>query len=548
MIDSRASVLALLATLAGGCIADTEPSEPNTQTIDQSDMVKPEPGKEDASYLAVFLDFEFDAEIVVSSTWSIKSKIEDQLLYTIGQLNGDKSVGRLDKVELTGLQTTSLGGGQYKVKYHARLPVAWGQKTNVPVSYTLELPRLGTAAGYTAFTDKYKASCVDWSAHDVTSGSMWYYFRPHASGCQLASEDIVVTTATVSPSDNSTVGKYPEYDLVWEDNRFEVIAIFGKYEDGATASSDAGIAAYNKFTRDAKSALTSYGVTSTPSNVPYSPGVAMPDITFTATIATGKTLEVTALLVDNVRTAGPAFDARYADLSGTADFIAYNGHAGLGANVRALAQKGEWIEGQYAIVFMNGCDTFAYIDTYLWDAHAAVNDDDPNGTKYLDIATNAMPSYFASTANATMTFIKALMNFNEPRTYEQIFAGVDSAQIVLVSGEEDNSFVPGGGGGGGGEEWEGMTASGTVTANQEKRWSTPVLAAGRYRFDLTGSNDADLYVRLGSAPTTSLYDCRPYKYGSNESCVVDVTTPVAVHVMVRGWASSSNFELVGQPE
>ena len=92
-----------------------------------------------------------------------------------------------------------------------------------------------------------------------------------------------------------------------------------------------------------------------------------------------------------------------------------------------------------------------------------------------------------------------------------------------------------------------MTTSGTVVANEEKRFTTPVLPAGSYRFDLTGNNDADLYVRLGSAPTTSLYDCRPYKYGSNESCVVNVTTPVAVHVMVRGWASSSTFQLAGAP-
>src|SRR5690606_29398907 len=33
-----------------------------------------------------------------------------------------------------------------------------------------------------------------------------------------------------------------------------------------------------------------------------------------------------------------------------------------------------------------------------------------------------------------------------------------------------------------------------------------------------GSGDADLYVRFGSAPTTSSYDCRPYKSGNSETC------------------------------
>lgn len=33
-----------------------------------------------------------------------------------------------------------------------------------------------------------------------------------------------------------------------------------------------------------------------------------------------------------------------------------------------------------------------------------------------------------------------------------------------------------------------------------------------------GSGDADLYTRHGSLPTLSSYDCRPYKYGNNETC------------------------------
>src|SRR5690606_36931424 len=33
-----------------------------------------------------------------------------------------------------------------------------------------------------------------------------------------------------------------------------------------------------------------------------------------------------------------------------------------------------------------------------------------------------------------------------------------------------------------------------------------------------GSGDADLYVKFGSAPTDSSWDCRPYRYGNSESC------------------------------
>jgi hypothetical protein len=107
-----------------------------------------------------------------------------------------------------------------------------------------------------------------------------------------------------------------------------MVAIFGKYEDGATTDDDAGIAGYNSFVRAVRSELGAYGLVTTPAEVPLSPGVAVPDVTFEATLAGGKKVKVTALLVDNVRTAGATFDARYEALSTTADLISYSGHAG----------------------------------------------------------------------------------------------------------------------------------------------------------------------------------------------------------------------------
>lgn len=58
---------------------------------------------------------------------------------------------------------------------------------------------------------------------------------------------------------------------------------------------------------------------------------------------------------------------------------------------------------------------------------------------------------------------------------------------------------------------------------------------------MTGDHDADLYVRKGSAPTTAVYDCRPYKDGSIESCGAFGDGPV--YVGVRGYATFSHFSL-----
>ena len=61
-----------------------------------------------------------------------------------------------------------------------------------------------------------------------------------------------------------------------------------------------------------------------------------------------------------------------------------------------------------------------------------------------------------------------------------------------------------------------------------------------------GTGDADMYVKFGSAPTDSSYDCRPYKTGSNETCEVTLAQPAPIGVMVNGYSSSSTFQLVGK--
>ena len=94
--------------------------------------------------------------------------------------------------------------------------------------------------------------------------------------------------------------------------------------------------------------------------------------------------------------------------------------------------------------------------------------------------------------------------------------------------------------------WTGLDATGTVAAGTEKRFVTPALPPGAYTFTMTGSGDADLYVKVSSAPTTRSYDCRPFISGSNESCAVTLSSPDVIYVMVRGVATQSSFTLQGR--
>ena len=59
------------------------------------------------------------------------------------------------------------------------------------------------------------------------------------------------------------------------------------------------------------------------------------------------------------------------------------------------------------------------------------------------------------------------------------------------------------------------------------------------------TGDADLYVKYGSAPTTSAFDCRPYLGGNNEVCTFDNPSAGTWHVMLRGWSAYSGVTLTG---
>jgi len=537
-----APFLAAASLAAPACAVDGD--------VYDGEEVKSEDGKADASALAVFVDFEFEGSLVTDSSWNDTSTIQDQLLYTVGHLNFDNSVGRVDKAVITNVRKTTVGG-KTQINYKVKLPVSWGKRNSIPNTYEMILPKDISSTGQEAFATKYGHKCVDVGAHEVDAGSMFYYYRPKTSGCQIDAADVVKSTATVSPSPGSTTGKYPEINKVWEDGTLNVVAIFGKYEDGATTASDAGIDGFNDFVGAMKSELANRNLTTVPANVPSAPGVSAPDVEFNATLPDGKKIKVVALLTDNVNTglSQPTFRARYEALSSRADYIVYNGHAGLGTNVRALAQRGKWVAGQYVVVYMNGCDTFAYIDDALFNAHKALNPDDTTGYKYIDIINNSMPAFFSSMTGATMSIFRGLMAYDAPQTYEQMFRGVDSSQIVMVTGEQDNVFVPGGTGPTPPPStWAGLSETGlSVAKNGTKKWTTPVLAKGKYEFTITsqGAGDADLYVQIGRQPTLTDYACRPYKTGSNETCAVELPGSSTISVMVNGY-SAAKFKITGK--
>ncbi len=86
-----------------------------------------------------------------------------------------------------------------------------------------------------------------------------------------------------------------------------------------------------------------------------------------------------------------------------------------------------------------------------------------------------------------------------------------------------------------------------ATAGHQQNWTMAVPAgATNLVFSMSGgTGDADMYVKFGSAPTTSTYDCRPYVTGNAESCPITTAQAGTYYVMVNAYAAYSGVTLKG---
>lgn len=58
-----------------------------------------------------------------------------------------------------------------------------------------------------------------------------------------------------------------------------------------------------------------------------------------------------------------------------------------------------------------------------------------------------------------------------------------------------------------------------------------------------GTGDGDLYVKQGTQPTDTNYDCRPYRNGNTETCTMSVNQATTVHVLIKAYSSYSGVSL-----
>jgi Zn-dependent metalloprotease len=136
-------------------------------------------------------------------------------------------------------------------------------------------------------------------------------------------------------------------------------------------------------------------------------------------------------------------------------------------------------------------------------------------------------------------------------TFNSGACGVESAATDLGYNASDviaafngvGVTCPGSGGGGGGLQNGVPVTNQSGAAGQELSFTVNVPAGSSLTIASSGgSGDADLYVKKSSAPTTSSYDCRPYKTGNSESCSFSGASGT-YYIKLRGYTAFSGVQL-----
>lgn len=107
---------------------------------------------------------------------------------------------------------------------------------------------------------------------------------------------------------------------------------------------------------------------------------------------------------------------------------------------------------------------------------------------------------------------------------------------------------PGSGGGGGGVLSNGVAVTGLAASTGQYVKYTMVVPSGAssLKFAMSGgTGDADMYVKFGSEPTDSVYDCRPYVNGNAETCNISTAQAGTYFVNVKAFSTFSGVSLTG---
>ncbi len=164
----------------------------------------------------------------------------------------------------------------------------------------------------------------------------------------------------------------------------------------------------------------------------------------------------------------------------------------------------------------------------------------------------SVPTAFKVMARANALYWTPSSTFNSGACGVQTAAtdvGLSAADVTAAFNTVGVSCAGGGGGGStGGPLTKGVTVTGIGASTGASVNYTLVVPAGATNLVFTqsgGTGDSDMYVKFGSAPTDTVYDCRPYVSGNAETCTFAAPSAGTYYVRLKAYSTFSGVSLKG---
>ena len=350
-----------------------------------------------------------DAHLISQSkeTEQIQREIKKQMQFMIGQLNGIDGGAAIDlSLEIEIQSTIPLSSGTYETTYQAKFLAGWSRKFAIPATYPGFLPEGGDRTRLNQFYQSYGPGC---GGENHGADAFFFYFNPRLGSCplrpHLKSPNAETVELHLAPSDTATTGKSPDYESLWKDGELIATVVFG--------NTDSRSAPYDLY----QSLRSEYG---SPQTYQYKNQGDFDLLSASFHTARG-TIDLAAFFLSQGNIASPSsnFQSKFNERRANSDFLSYNGHSGLGRNVQAFSRLGKIPKGQYQIFHFHGCDTFSYLDPYLFEGYEAAN---PGSApqRFIDIIATVTVGSFNYMPRYNFQWIRSLTQGQ--KTYRDILS------------------------------------------------------------------------------------------------------------------------------
>lgn len=311
----------------------------------------------------------------------------------------------------------------------------------------------------TVMTPKW-LNCTDSEPEHQTESFYWYFWDPNRPGCdhqlnkQYQMIDVTVTEPTQMQKQT-----FPEYKQLIQSagikNNLQMTFAFGYVEDASQpnpySDRDPGMREFQKFIKTVRTLK----YTETPILEKEYQGAQRADQQIGSRFIGEKngvkiTINVVAAAdIDQMELFAKSFAH---DHDG---FFGWFGHSRVGSgfdanNFKYMVDsnpKFYQIIPNYQLIYWAGCNSYSYYSTPFFKFKADINpQNDPYGTKGLDILGNGLPSLFAFNAFNATEALKAMINWEKPTSYQTLVDTIEdhatqygTKVLVNILGDEDNN-------------------------------------------------------------------------------------------------------------